>query len=446
MSENKLDLIFKAYDVRGIFGKTLTTELAYKIGYAFADFVETEKIIVGHDGRLSNKEMLDAVASGIKKNNKSILYIGTVPTDVVYSLSGLNQLPGVVITASHNPKEWTGLKFCNKGATPIGIETGLLEIKNKVEKLNIDIKIHNNFEKENIVNSYIEHLNSIVQTKNIDDSISFGIDAGNGALGSVIKDLQNSYNLNFDALYLEVDGNFPNHPADPSDENNLKELRDLVINNKKAFGVAFDGDADRAVFLDDLGNLISGSLMTAIVSDWLDEKKENLKIVHNVNVSPAVVKYLEQKGITTIRSKVGHSYIKQVMREEDADFGGEHSAHFYLKENYYADSGIVILLIFLQILSERKLKSSELINSYNFPPSSGEVNFEVKSVEESLIKIENYYENPFDKLDGLSYFAANYWFNVRGSNTEPKLRLNAEAEDQETLNELINEITNIIKV
>jgi len=446
VSENKLDLIFKAYDVRGIFGKTLTTELAYKIGYAFADFVETEKIIVGHDGRLSNKEMLDAVASGIKKNNKSILYIGTVPTDVVYSLSGLNQLPGVVITASHNPKEWTGLKFCNKGATPIGIETGLLEIKNKVEKLNIDIKIHNNFEKENIVNSYIEHLNSIVQTKNIDDSISFGIDAGNGALGSVIKDLQNSYNLNFDALYLEVDGNFPNHPADPSDENNLKELRDLVINNKKAFGVAFDGDADRAVFLDDLGNLISGSLMTAIVSDWLDEKKENLKIVHNVNVSPAVVKYLEQKGITTIRSKVGHSYIKQVMREEDADFGGEHSAHFYLKENYYADSGIVILLIFLQILSERKLKSSELINSYNFPPSSGEVNFEVKSVEESLIKIENYYENPFDKLDGLSYFAANYWFNVRGSNTEPKLRLNAEAEDQETLNELINEITNIIKV
>jgi len=446
VSENKLDLIFKAYDIRGIFRETLTPEIAYKIGYAYAEFVESEKIIIGHDGRLSNKEMLNAVASGIKKNNKSILYIGTVPTDVVYSLSGLNQLPGVIITASHNPKEWTGLKFCNKGATPVGIETGLLEIKDKVANLNIDIDIDNNYEEENLVDSYIEHLNSIVETKNINDSISFGIDAGNGALGSVIKSLKNSYNLNFDALYMDVDGNFPNHPADPSDENNLKEIKALVIEKKKAFGVAFDGDADRAVFIDNLGNLISGSLMTAIVSDWLNEKKENLKVVHNVNVSPAVINYLNGKGITTIRSKVGHSYIKQIMREEDADFGGEHSAHFYLKENYYADSGIVTLLIFLQILSERNINAAGLIDGYNFPPSSGEINFEVKSVDESLNKIENSFENSFDKLDGISYFADNYWFNVRGSNTEPKLRLNAEADDEETLKALINKITNIIKV
>ena len=446
MSENKLDLIFKAYDIRGIFGETLTLETAYKIGYAYSDFVDSEKIIVGHDGRLSNKEMLNAVASGIRKNNKSILYIGTVPTDVVYSLSGIQSLAGIVITASHNPKEWTGLKFCNKGATPIGIDTGLLDIKKKVENLDIDIDIHTDFQEENIVDSYIEHLNSIVKPEDLNNSISFIIDAGNGALGSVIEKLKNSYNLNFDELYMDVDGNFPNHPADPSNPENLKELKELVISRNKAFGVAFDGDADRAVFLDDKGNLISGSLMTALGSDWLKEKKENLKIVHNVNVSPSVVKYLEKNGITTIRSKVGHSYIKQVMREENADFGGEHSAHFYLKENFYADSGIVTLLIFLQLLSEKNLKVSELIKSYNFPPSSGEINFEVTSVNESLSKIENYFENSFDKLDGLSYFADNYWFNVRGSNTEPKLRLNAEAEDEETLNNLINEITNIIKV
>jgi len=444
VSENKLDLIFKAYDIRGIFGETLTPETAYKIGYAYADFVDSEKIIIGHDGRLSNKEMLNAVASGIKKNNKSILYIGTVPTDVVYSLSGMKDMPGVVVTASHNPKEWTGLKLCNKGATPIGIETGLLEIKNKVANLNIDIDIQNSFEEENIVDSYIEHLNSIVETRNINDSISFGIDAGNGALGSVIEKLENSYNLNFDSLYMDVDGNFPNHPADPSDENNLKELKALVIEKNKAFGVAFDGDADRAVFIDNLGNLISGSLMTAIISDWLNEKKGNLKIVHNVNVSPSVVKYLKEKGITTIRSKVGHSYIKQIMKEEDADFGGEHSAHFYLKENYYADSGIVTLLIFLQILTEKDIKVSELIQRYNFPPSSGEINFEVKSVDESLRKIENSFENSFDKLDGISYFTDNFWFNVRGSNTEPRLRLNAEAKDSEILNEIISKIKNII--
>ena len=444
MSENKLDLIFKAYDIRGIFGDTLTPEIAYKIGFAYAEFVDSKKIIIGHDGRLSNKDMLNAVASGIRKNNKSILYIGTVPTDVVYSLSGMKDMPGIVVTASHNPKEWTGLKLCNKGATPIGIETGLLEIKNKVENLNIDIDIQNNFEEENIVDSYIEHLNSIVETRNINDSISFGIDAGNGALGSVIEKLEKSYNLNFDSLYMDVDGNFPNHPADPSDENNLKELKALVIEKNKAFGVAFDGDADRAVFIDNLGNLISGSLMTAIISDWLNEKKDNLKIVHNVNVSPSVVKYLKEKGITTIRSKVGHSYIKQIMKEEDADFGGEHSAHFYLKENYYADSGIVALLIFLQILSEKDVKVSELIQSYNFPPSSGEINFQVKSVDESLRKIENSFENSFDKLDGISYFTDNYLFNVRGSNTESKLRLNAEAKDSEILDKIISKIKNII--
>ena len=444
MSENKLDLIFKAYDIRGIFGETLTLETAYKIGYAFAEFVDSEKIIIGHDGRLSNKEMLNAVASGIEKNNKSILYIGTVPTDVVYSLSGLKELPGVIITASHNPKEWTGLKFCNKGAKPIGIESGLLEIKNKVAHLNIDIDINKNFEEENIVDSYIKHLNSIVEPKNINDSISFVIDGGNGALGSVIDKLENSYNFNFKGLYMDVDGNFPNHPADPSDENNLQELKAQVIKNNKEFGVAFDGDADRAVFIDNLGNLISGSLMTALVSDWLNEKKENLKIVHNVNVSPSVIKYLKEKGIITIRSKVGHSYIKQIMREEDADFGGEHSAHFYLKENFYADSGIVTLLIFLQILSEKNIVPSELIDSYNFPPSSGEINFEVESVDESLNKIEKSFQNSFDKLDGISYFDDDYWFNVRGSNTEPKLRLNAEAENDKTLKVLINKISNII--
>ncbi len=446
MGENKLDLIFKAYDIRGIFQETITLDTAYKIGYAYADFVESKEIIVGHDGRLSNIEMLNAVGSGIKKNNKTVIYIGTVPTDVVYSLSGLKKLPGLIITASHNPKEWTGLKFCNSGATPIGVETGLLEIKEKVENLNIDIDIHNDFEQENMIDLYIEHLNSIVPPKNLDSTISFVIDAANGALGSVIGDLKKSYDLKFKSLYMEIDGNFPNHPADPSDLNNLKELKELVISNNEAFGVAFDGDADRAVFLDDLGNLISGSLMTALVSDWLLEKKEGIKIVHNVNVSPSVVNYLSEKGVSTVRSKVGHSYIKQIMREEDADFGGEHSAHFYLKENFYADSGILTLLIFLQILSEKKVKVSNLIKSYEFPPSSGEINFEVNNVEDSIKKIEHSFDKSFDKLDGISYFSDNYWFNVRGSNTEPKLRLNAEAKDQETLNQLINKITNIIKV
>jgi phosphomannomutase len=185
--------------------------------------------------------------------------------------------------------------------------------------------------------------------------------------------------------------------------------------------------------------------MTAIISDWLLEKREIIKVVHNVNVPPTVVNYLSNKGVNMIRSKVGHSYIKQIMRDEDADFGGEQSAHFYLRENYYADSGIVTLLIFLQILSEKKQSPSELISSYSFFPSSGEINFAVKDVKDTIAKIEESFDKSFDKLDGISYFEDKYWFNIRGSNTEPKLRLNAEAENSELLNDLINKISNIIE-
>ena len=444
MVENKLDLIFKAYDVRGIYGQTLTNDIAYNIGTAFSQFVESETIIVGHDGRNSNEEIFKCVAAGIISNNKKVFYIGTVPTDVVYSLSGLMNLPGMIITASHNPKDWNGFKFCNSGASPIGIETGLLEIKKLASKDTTSFE-QIEINKEEIITTYIDHLKTIVNPDNVDSSIKFAIDGGNGALGSVIKSLSSAYDLNYEGIYMDVDGDFPNHPADPSNPENLVELVNLVLQNNYEFGVAFDGDADRAVFSDNLGNIISGSIMTAIISDWLFEKRGDIKVVHNVNVPPTVVNYLSDKGVNTIRSKVGHSYIKQIMRDKDADFGGEHSAHFYLRENFYADSGIVTLLIFLQILSEKKQTPAELISSYNFFPSSGEINFTVKDVKESIAKVEENFENSFDKLDGISYFDENYWFNIRGSNTEPKLRLNAEAENSEVLTELINKITNIIE-
>lgn len=445
MFENKLNLIFKAYDVRGVYGETLTEEIAYNIGMAFSQFVERDRVIVGHDGRNSNIKILKYVAAGIVGNNKEVFYIGTVPTDVVYSLSGLMDLPGMIITASHNPKEWNGFKFCNSGAAPIGIESGLLEIKKLASKnYNTPIELVEVI-KEEVIPSYINHLKTIVQPDNINSSIKFAIDGGNGAIGSVIKSISSEYNLNYQGIYMDVDGNFPNHPADPSNPENLVELVNLVLKNKYEFGVAFDGDADRAVFSDNHGNIISGSIMTAIISEWLLEKRGEIKVVHNVNVPPTVVNYLSDKGVNMIRSKVGHSFIKQIMRDEDADFGGEHSAHFYLRENFYADSGIVTLLIFLQILSEKDQTAAELISSYKFFPSSGEINFSVKDVNHSISNVMENFEKSFDTLDGISYFEDNYWFNIRGSNTEPKLRLNAEAENSEVLNELINKITNIIE-
>ena len=445
MNQNKLDLIFKAYDVRGIYGDTLTLETAYNIGVAFSEFIQSEKIIVGHDGRTSNLEIFNAVATGIKSKNKDVHYIGTVPTDVVYSLSGLLDLPGLIITASHNPKEWNGFKFCNRGASPIGVESGLLEIKKLASKNYALPLVLTESKKEDVTDIYINHLKEIVNPEHINSSIKFAIDGGNGAIGSVVDSLSSEYGLNYEGIYMDVDGTFPNHPADPSNPKNLEELVNLVLKKNYQFGVAFDGDADRAVFSDDKGNIISGSIMTAIISDWLLAKRGEIKVVHNVNVPPSVTGYLNKKGVNLIRSKVGHSYIKQIMRDEDADFGGEHSAHFYLRENFYADSGIVTLLIFLQILSEKNQTPSELISSYSFFPSSGEINFNVKNVDESISIVKNSFEKEFDTLDGISYFEDDYWFNIRGSNTEPKLRLNAEAKNIEILNELVNKIRNIIE-
>ena len=441
---NNLDVIFKSYDIRGVFGDTLSLQDAYKIGYSFAEFVDSDTILIGHDGRLSNKEMLNAVASGISNSGKSVLYVGLVPTDVVYSLSGLLELPGAIITASHNPKEYNGLKLCNSGAVPIGEHSGLLEIKNNIKNIDIGVISNLHLETNNELDLYFEHIQKLVKPEKVNSQIKFGVDGGNGAIGSLFEDLSTIYNFDCEKLYMEVDGNFPNHPADPSNIDNLKEIINLVQEKKLDFGVAFDGDADRAVFIDDTGKVVSGSMMTTLIADYLSEKKDNLKVVYNVNVSPHALTILESKNISLFRCKVGHSNIKAMMKELEADFGGEHSAHFYYKDNYFADSAILTLLMFLTIISERGEKVSSMIDKYNFPPSSGEVNFVVEDVDSSLEKIKTVFTGDFDELDGLSYFDENFWFNVRGSNTEPKLRVNIEAPSQKILDEVLEKISTTI--
>ena len=441
---NNLDVIFKSYDIRGVFGDTLSLQDAYKIGYSFAEFVDSETILIGHDGRLSNVEMLNAVASGISNSGKSVSYVGLVPTDVVYSLSGLLELPGVIITASHNPKEYNGLKLCNSGAVPIGEHSGLLEIKNNIKNIELGAISNLNLKTNNELDLYFEHIQKLVKPEKVNSQIKFGVDGGNGAIGSIFEDLSTIYNFDCEKLYMKVDGNFPNHPADPSNIDNLKEIIKLVQEKKLDFGVAFDGDADRAVFIDDSGKVISGSMMTTLIADYLTEKKDNLKVVYNVNVSPHALSILESKNISLHRCKVGHSNIKAMMKELEADFGGEHSAHFYYKDNYFADSAILTLLMFMTIISERGEKVSSMIDKYNFPPSSGEVNFVVEDVESSLEKIKTVFTGDFDELDGLSYFDENFWFNVRGSNTEPKLRVNIEASSQKILDEVLDKISTTI--
>ena len=441
---NNLDVIFKSYDIRGVFGDTLSLQDAYKIGYSFAEFVDSETILIGHDGRLSNMEMLNAVASGISISGKSVLYVGLVPTDVVYSLSGLLELPGIVITASHNPKEYNGLKLCNSRAVPIGEHSGLLEIKNNIKNIDHGVISNLNLNTSNELDLYFEHIKKLVKPEKVNSQIKFGVDGGNGAIGAIFEDLSTIYNFECEKLYMEVDGNFPNHPADPSNKDNLKEVIKLVQEKKLDFGVAFDGDADRAVFIDDTGKVVSGSMMTTLIADYLSENNDNLKVVHNVNVSPHALSILDSKNISLFRCKVGHSNIKAMMKELEADFGGEHSAHFYYKDNYFADSAILTLLMFMTIISERGEKVSSMFDQYNFPPSSGEINFEVEDVERSLEKIKTVFTGDFDELDGLSYFDENFWFNVRGSNTEPKLRVNIEAPSQKILDEVLEKISTTI--
>ena len=444
MTKNKLDLIFKSYDIRGVYGESIDQDIAYKIGKAFAEFVLDETIIVGHDGRVSNIEMLDAFTSGIKSINKKIIYAGLVPTDIVYSLSGLLNKPGAIITASHNPKNYNGLKLCNAGAVPIGENSGLKDIKKLADiEVNVNIEELQNNDK-NIVEKYYEHLKNLVSPESISQKLDFGIDGGNGVFGAVFDNLNNIYKFNTKSIYLEVDGNFPNHPADPSDENNLTDLKKLVVDNNLDFGIAFDGDADRGVFIDDLGRVISGSMMTVLISEFLSSKNTQFKVVHNINVSPHALKMMKDKNIELYKCKVGHSNIKKMMRDVDANFGGEHSAHFYYKDNFYADSAILTLLIFMKMLSENNHSISSIIDKYNFPPSSGEINFVVEDIESSIDKIKNIFDGEFDNTDGLSCLNNNFWFNVRGSNTESKLRINIEADNQEILEQVLEKISSSI--
>ena len=444
MTKNKLDLIFKSYDIRGIYGDSIDQEIAYKIGKAFAEFVSDDSIIVGHDGRVSNIEMLDAFTSGIKSINKEIIYVGLVPTDTVYSLSGLLKKPGAVITASHNPKNYNGLKLCNAGAIPIGENSGLMDIK-KLADRNVEIRIEKfKINDKYLGNEYYEHLKNLVSPESISQKLNFGIDGGNGVFGAVFDTLNNIYKFNVKSIYLEVDGNFPNHPADPSDESNLTDLKNLVTDNDLDFGIAFDGDADRGVFIDNLGRVISGSMMTVLISEFLSSQKNEFSVVHNVNVSPHALKMMKNNNIELYKCKVGHSNIKKMMRDVDADFGGEHSAHFYYRDNFYADSAILTLLIFMKLLSSNKEKLSSIIDNYNFPPSSGEINFSVEDINESISKIESIFEGEFDQTDGLSCLHRNFWFNVRGSNTENKLRINVEADTQEILDQVLEKISSSI--
>ena len=439
-----LDAIFKAYDVRGLVPDQLDEEAARRIGVGFAEFAAAPRIAVGSDVRESSPMLRAALSDGITSRGVDVLDIGSITTDALYYVSGAMDLPGVVITASHNPAEWNGMKFCLAGAAPVGQDTGLAEIKATAADPPGDAGFTGKIEQQSVLHGFIDHLFSIVD---VDRFVPMRIaaDAGNGMAGIALPSVFERIPATLDGLYLEPDGTFPNHPADPLVPENLEDLLARMDIEPADLGVAFDGDADRAFFIDDQGVPLPGSTTTALIADWFLRQRDGGVVVHNLITSRAVPETVLAAGGEPVRTRVGHSFIKQVMKDTGAVFGGEHSGHYYFADNYRADSGILAMLVLMQVLSEAGQPLSELRGQYEPYAASGEINFDVGDQQAALQAVEAAFSNgEMDYLDGLTVDLGDRWFNVRPSNTEPKLRLNAEAPDGEAVDELVSEVATII--
>ncbi len=439
-----LETIFKAYDVRGLSPGELDEEAARRIGIGFAEFAAAASIAVGSDVRASSPPLKAALLEGIVSRGVDVIDIGAITTDALYYVSGAFDVPGVVITASHNPPEWNGMKFCLQGAAPVGQDTGLEDIKRIAADPPTDEPAQGSVTIEAVLGGYVEHLLSVVDIDRF-TKLRIAVDAGNGMAGIALPTVFDRIPASLDGLYLEPDGTFPNHPADPLVPENLEDLLARMAEVPADLGVAFDGDADRAFFIDDRLVPLPGSTTTALIADWFLQQHDGGVVVHNLICSKAVPETIRAAGGTPVRTRVGHSFIKQVMKDTGAVFGGEHSGHYYFADNYRADSGILAMLVLMQVLSEAGRPLSELRKVYEPYAASGEINFDVGDQQGAMTAVEAaFHAGETDYLDGLTVDLGDRWFNLRPSNTEPKLRLNAEAPDSEAVEDLVAEVATII--
>ncbi|MGA7270515.1 MAG: phosphomannomutase/phosphoglucomutase [Acidimicrobiia bacterium] len=436
-----LSSIFKAYDVRGRTDTgDLSPEVARAVGAAFAHFAGSRTVALGHDCRLSSPDLAGAFAEGVLGQGVDLLDLGEVATDVVYYISGARQVPGAMITASHNPPNYNGIKLCRAGAAPVGEASGLNDIRELAEAGPEPAGTRGEMTAFDPVPGYVDHLLDIVDPDAM-AQLHVGVDAGNGMAGVVLGKVFDRIPPDMTGLYLEPDGTFPNHPADPIDPANLVDLIELVGERSLDLGVAFDGDADRAFFVDDRGQPLSGSTTTALIARWFLAREPGASIVHNLITSRAVPETITAHGGHPIRTRVGHSFIKQVMAETGAVFGGEHSGHYYFAANYRADSGMLAMLVLLQVVSEDGRRLSEIRQDVEPYAASGEINMEVSDQTGALESVEAAFAGAqIDHLDGLTVSWPDRWFNLRPSNTEPLLRLNVEGPDDQAVAELVGEV------
>ena len=435
-----LGRIFKAYDIRGLVPDELDEVVAERIGAAFARFCGAGRIAVGHDARLSSPVIADAVGAGIASTGTDVDALGMIATDMAYHASGMLGEPAAMITASHNPKGWNGVKLCLAGAAPVGADTGLAEVRRLAEEGSVAAAIRGRVRRLDTTEQYLDHVIAVSGAVGIVD-LRVAVDAGNGVGGVVLPALFDRIAAELTGLYLDPDGTFPNHHPDPLRPENLRDLEALMRRSPFALGVAFDGDADRAFFIDDQVRPLPGSTVTAMVAAWFLEREPGAHIVHNLICSRAVPETISARGGVPVRTRVGHSYIKAVMAGTGAVFGGEHSGHYYFRDNYRADSGVLAMLVLLRLISEDGRPLSAIRTEFERYAQSGEINLTVTDQAAALERIADVFGGDQDRIDGLTVTLGDRWFNLRPSNTEPVLRLNVEAPDATAVAELVSAVT-----
>lgn len=440
--------LFKSYDVRGIYPSEINDDIAYCIGRAFVPLVGAKRIVVGRDMRPTGERLYHAFARGATESGADVTSIGMVSTDALYFAVGEYGFDGgVMITASHNPAQYNGMKFTRAAAEAISLDTGLAQIRDAISSGNLPPAAERpgTITERDILDEFAEHCLSFID-RTIVKPFKIAIDAGNGMAGETVPHVFKHLPCEVVPLYFELDGIFPNHPASPIDPENMIDLQAAVRKANCDLGVAFDGDADRMFLVDEKGDLIDGSTVTALVALNTLKKHPGARILYNLICSRSVPELVQRAGGIPIRSQVGHSIIKATMREQDIRFGGEHSGHFYFKENWYADSGMIALMQCLELFSEAGKPVSEVVAPIDTRFRSGEINSEVKDAPAKLDELQNHYKDAqIDHLDGVTISYPHWWMNARPSNTEPLLRLNVEGDTKELMEQHRDEALEIIR-
>ena len=444
-----LGKIFKAYDIRGVVPAELSEDVTEAVGAAFVRVTGAASVVTAHDMRTTSPGLAAAFARGAVSQGADVVQAGLASTDLLYYASGSLGIPGAMFTASHNPARYNGIKLCRAGAKPVGEETGLAEIRALVDNGVPPYEGEpGTVSDRDLLSGYAGHLKTLVGLSEI-RPLKVVADAGNGMGGLTVPTVFEGLPIDLVPMYFELDGTFPNHEANPIDPANLVDLREKVRETGADIGLAFDGDADRCFVVDERGEPVSPSALTALIATRELAREPGSVVIHNLITSRAVPEIVREHGGTPVRTRVGHSFIKATMAEHHAVFGGEHSGHFYFRDFWYADSGMLAALHTIAALGTQDRPLSELIAAYERYSASGEINSEVADQNAATERVRAAFEGrdgvTLDTLDGLTVAAADWWFNLRPSNTEPLLRLNAEAADDAQMAKVRDEVLDLIR-